>query len=83
MRVPVLSEHSTETAPNVSTVFNDLQRMLFCFMMLAVIVKLAVRAMGRPSGTKAMATVTMSTMSPATVIHDGCFGRKNDPLIYR
>lgn len=50
VRVPVLSEQMTETDPSVSTVFSDLQRILFLRIMLATIVKLVVSAMGRPSG---------------------------------
>jgi hypothetical protein len=50
VNVPVLSVQMTVTEPKVSTVLSDLQRTLFFFMMFAVIVKLAVTAMGRPSG---------------------------------
>lgn len=50
VNVPVLSVQITETAPRVSTVFKDLQRTLFFFSKLAVIVKLEVTAIGRPSG---------------------------------
>jgi hypothetical protein len=53
----------SDTAPRVSTVFNDLQRILLFFMIFAVIVRLAVRAIGRPSGTNAIATVTMFTIN--------------------
>jgi len=40
----------TDVAPRVSTVFRDLQRILFFFMMSAMIVKLAVTDIGKPSG---------------------------------
>ncbi len=69
--VPVLSEQMTETDPKVSTVFKDLHKIWLLFIILAVIVKEAVKAIGRPSGTKATATVTMSTINPATLIHSG------------
>lgn len=71
VRVPVLSEQITLTAPSVSTVFKDLQRMLFLRMILAVIVRDAVNAIGRPSGMKAMATETQSTIKVGTLIHPG------------
>ena len=48
--VPVLSVQITETDPRVSTVLRDLQSTLFFFIKFAVIVRLAVTAMGRPSG---------------------------------
>ena len=80
VRVPVLSEQIIDTAPNVSTVFSDLQRILFCRMMFAVIVKLAVNAIGSPSGINATATVTMTTIRSGTLIHDGCFLCRNEPL---
>ena len=48
--VPVLSVQMTVTEPRVSTVFRDLQRTLFFFIRLAVIVKLLATAIGRPSG---------------------------------
>jgi hypothetical protein len=76
VKVPVLSEHITLTDPRVSTVFNDLHRILFWRMMFAVIVKEAVKAMGRPSGMKAMATETQSTMSVATLIQSGWVFRR-------
>ena len=50
VNVPVLSEQTTDTAPRVSTVLSDLHRILFFFIRFAVIVKLAVTAMGSPSG---------------------------------
>jgi len=50
VRVPVLSEQMTETDPRVSTVFRDLHRILFFLIRFAVIVKLDVTAIGRPSG---------------------------------
>jgi hypothetical protein len=66
--VPVLSVQMTDTEPRVSTVFKDLQRTLFFFIRLAVIVKLLATAMGRPSGMYAMATLTQSTIRVATLI---------------
>jgi hypothetical protein len=71
VRVPVLSEQITLTDPRVSTVFNDLQRILFWRMILAVIVKEAVKAIGRPSGMKAIATETQSTIRVGTLIQPG------------
>jgi hypothetical protein len=71
VRVPVLSEQITLTDPRVSTVFNDLQRILFWRMILAVIVKEAVKAIGRPSGMKAIATETQSTIRVGTLIQLG------------
>ena len=61
----------TETEPRVSTVFKDLHNTWLLFIILAVIVKEAVKAIGKPSGTKATATVTISTIKPATLIHSG------------
>jgi hypothetical protein len=69
--VPVLSEQITDTAPKVSTVFSDLQRTLFLLITFAVIVKQAVTAIGRPTGRKAIAIVTRSTIYVATLIHLG------------
>jgi hypothetical protein len=69
--VPVLSEQMTETAPRVSTVFSDLHKIEFLRMRLAVIVKLAVKAMGKPSGIKATAMLTQSTINVGTSIQDG------------
>jgi len=69
--VPVLSEHSSDTEPSVSTVASDLQRMLLFFMEYAVIVRHVARAIGRPSGMKATATLTQSTMRSGTSIHSG------------
>lgn len=46
-----MSEQITLTEPSVSTVLRDLQRILFLRMIFAVMVKDAVSAMGRPSGT--------------------------------
>jgi hypothetical protein len=66
-----MSEQMTDTEPRVSTVFRDLQRILFLRIILAVIVRLAVKAMGRPSGIKAIATLTQSTMSVGTLIQLG------------
>src|ERR1700679_231671 len=74
--VPVLSEQITLTAPSVSTVFSDLQRILFLRIMFAVIVKEAVKAMGRPSGIKAMATETQSTIRVGTFMKPGWFTRR-------
>lgn len=68
VRVPVLSEQMTDTAPRVSTVFKLLQRILFLRIRLAVIVRLAVNAIGRPSGINAIATETQSTISVGTLI---------------
>lgn len=69
--VPVLSEQMTETAPSVSTVARDLQRILFFFMMLAPMVRLMATATGRPSGTKAIPTLTQFTMSKEIFIQLG------------
>lgn len=80
VRVPVLSEHITETEPRVSTVFNDLHKILFFLIMLALIVRLAVRATGRPSGMKATATDTQSTMRVGTLIQSGCAFLSQAPL---
>lgn len=44
--------------------------------MLAVIVRLAVTAIGNPSGIKAMATLTQLTMSAGTEIQPGWFLRR-------
>jgi hypothetical protein len=76
VRVPVLSEQMTLTDPRVSTVFRDLQRILFLRMRFAVIVREAVKAIGRPSGMNAIATETQSTISVGTLMKPGCFGRK-------
>lgn len=61
----------TLTAPRVSTVFNDLQRILFLRMRFAVIVSEAVKAIGRPSGINAIATETQSTIRVGTLIQSG------------
>lgn len=58
MSVPVLLEQITLIDPSVSTVFNDLHIILFQRMMFAVIVKDTVNVIGRPLGTKVMATQT-------------------------
>lgn len=65
----------TDTDPRVSTVFSDLQRtMLFC-MMLAVMVRPAVTAMGNPSleDERSAATLasqfTYKTQLPARMVH--------------
>lgn len=76
VRVPVLSEQITLTEPRVSTVFNDLHRILFRRIMFAVIVNDAVKAIGRPSGMKAMATDTQSTISVGTLIQPGWLLRR-------
>ena len=69
--MPVLSEHITDTEPNVSTVFSDLHK-TFCFRIrFAVMVKPAVRAIGSPSGMKAIATLTQLTMRLGTLIQSG------------
>lgn len=69
--VPVLSEQMTDTEPSVSTVLSDLHRILFLRIILALMVRLAVRAMGRPSGMKATATDTHETMRVGTLIQSG------------
>jgi hypothetical protein len=61
----------TETDPSVSTVFNDLQRIWFVCIILALMVMLAVRATGRPSGMKATATDTQEMMRLGTLIQPG------------
>jgi hypothetical protein len=61
----------TDTEPRVSTVLRDLQRILFLLIRLAVMVKFAVRAIGKPSGINAMATLTQSTISVGTLIQSG------------
>lgn len=71
VKVPVLSEQMTLTAPRVSTVFKLLQRILFLRIRLAVIVREAVNAIGRPSGMNAMATETQSTIRDGTLIQSG------------
>lgn len=71
VRVPVLSEHITLTEPRVSTVFNDLHKILFFLIRLAVMVKEAVSAIGSPSGMKAIATETHDTMRYGTLIQSG------------
>lgn len=71
VRVPVLSEQMTDTEPRVSTVFSDLHK-TFCFRIrFAVIVNPAVRAIGKPSGINAMATLTQLTMRFGTLIQSG------------
>jgi hypothetical protein len=71
VNVPVLSEQMTETEPRVSTVFNDLQRILFFLIILATMVKLVVSAIGRPSGMKATAAETQLTIRRGTLIQSG------------
>lgn len=61
----------TETVPRVSTVLSDLHRILFFFIMLAAMVRLAVVATGRPSGMKAMATETQEMIRFGTLIQPG------------
>jgi hypothetical protein len=80
VKVPVLSEQMTDTAPSVSTVFSDLHKILFFLIKLAVIVKLAVKAIGRPSGMKAIATLTQSTINVGTLIQSGCWTRSHEAL---
>jgi hypothetical protein len=72
-----------ETEPRVSTVFRDLQRILFFLIILAVIVMLAVTATGRPSGIKATATETQEIIRLGTLIHDGYCIRNQEALAYR
>jgi len=69
--VPVLSEQMTLTEPRVSTVFKDLHRILFLRIRLAVMVRDAVNAIGRPSGMKAIATDTQSTIRVGTLMKPG------------
>jgi hypothetical protein len=71
VNVPVLSEHITDTAPKVSTVLRDLQRTLFFRIRFAVIVRLEVSATGRPTGRKAIATLTQSTIRVGIFIQPG------------
>src|SRR5690625_650336 len=78
--VPVLSEQMTETEPSVSTVLRDLQRIMFFFIMLAVMVRPAVMAIGRPSGMNATATLTQLTMSADTEMKSGWSRRSQAPL---
>ena len=80
VKVPVLSEQMTETAPNVSTVLSDLHKTLFFFIRFAQMVRLAVKATGSPSGINAMATLTQSTINVGTLIHEGCLFRSQDAL---
>lgn len=63
VNVPVLSEQINVTEPNVSTVARDLQRILFFFITAAVIVRQVVRAIGKPSGMNATATLTQLTIN--------------------
>ena len=71
VKVPVLSEQMTETAPRVSTVFKDLHKILFLRIKFAVMVRLAVKAIGKPSGMKATITETQSTIKVGTSIQSG------------
>jgi hypothetical protein len=96
VRVPVLSEQMTLTHPRVSTVLSDLHKILLLLIIPAVIVRLngviacynrgvkrlylAVTAIGKPSGMKATATLTQSTMSVATLIQLGCDFRNHAAL---
>ena len=75
VNVPVLSEQMTLTDPSVSTVFRDLQRILFLRIRLAVIVREAVNAIGSPSGMNAIATDTQHTIKYGTLIQSGYFLR--------
>jgi hypothetical protein len=61
----------TETEPKVSTVLRDLQRTLFFLIICALIVMLAVRATGNPSGIKATATETQLMIKFGTLIQFG------------
>jgi len=70
----------TDTAPRVSTVFKDLQRILFLLISFAVIVRLAVKAIGRPSGMNAIPTLTQSTIRVATLIQSGWSFRSHEAL---
>jgi hypothetical protein len=81
VRVPVLSEQITLTDPRVSTVLSDLQRILFFRMIFAVIVRDAVRAIGKPSGMKAIATETQSTINRGTLIQPGYDFRRYPALV--
>jgi hypothetical protein len=45
-----------------------------------VIVKLAVKAIGRPTGIKAIATLTQSTINVGTLIQSGCRTRSHEAL---
>jgi hypothetical protein len=80
VRVPVLSEQIVLTEPRVSTVLSDLHKMLFFFITAAVIVKLAVTAIGRPSGMNATATDTQSTIRRDTEIQSGWSFRSHAAL---
>jgi hypothetical protein len=71
VKVPVLSEQMTETAPRVSTVLRDLHRILFFLMMFATIVRELVNAIGRPSGMNATAALTQETIRSGTSIQSG------------
>lgn len=72
--VPVLSEQIIETDPSVSTVLSDLHRILFFRIMLALMVMLAVKATGKPSGMNATATETQEMIRLGTLIQLGyCF----------
>ena len=81
VRVPVLSEQTTETEPKVSTVLSDLQRILFFFIKFAVMVRPAVIEIGRPSGMKAIATLTQLTIRVGTLMKSGCSFLRNVALI--
>ena len=83
VRVPVLSEQTTDTVPRVSTVFRDLQRILFFRIVLALIVRLAVKATGSPSGMKAIATETSWTRRVGTLIQSGYAFRSHAALSSR
>jgi hypothetical protein len=80
VKVPVLSEQMIETDPKVSTVFNDLQRIMFFLMMLATTVKLVVMAIGRPSGMNATAQDTQLTIKSGTLIQSGWLLRSHAAL---
>ncbi len=56
----------TDTAPKVSIVLRDLHSIMDLRIKVAVMVRLAVSAIGSSSGIKAMATLTQSIISVGT-----------------
>ncbi len=76
VRVPVLSEQSTETAPSVSHVESCLQRIFALDIFFAMTVNESVTATGMPSGKKETRIETMLTMSCDTLIKLRCLGRR-------
>jgi hypothetical protein len=66
VRVPVLSEHTTETQPRVSTVESDLGRMRALRIWVAIRESVKATAIGIPSGinatTRAMRLVKIPTV---------------------